>query len=258
MTPTRIATWNLDHASNSKRPIDKQVATLLTFNPDVAVLTETCKEVEEHLKEYRCVPTEANAYGKYCAAIFYRSNIELEEQIPTTDAIDTVCARLRIPALGRVIVYGTIISYHGYKGRDNKSKTWEEHYKAIERQGNDWQTIRQNAIVPTPLIVAGDINQTRDGSKGTYGTNFGRMLLTKQIEQNDIECWTTENFGNTGKLQPDPKKHWPRNNIDHIFGTKDAFNILRTGAWDHFDISGTYLSDHNGTYVDLSPLSPGR
>ena len=44
--PMRVATWNLDHASNSKRAITQQIEQVLRVKPDILVLTETCAEVD--------------------------------------------------------------------------------------------------------------------------------------------------------------------------------------------------------------------
>lgn len=107
-----------------------------------------------------------------------------------------------------------------------------------------------------PLVIAGDFNQTRDNSFRTYGTKFGRELLSMKLSQCRLCCLTTEDFGATGKLSIDPSKGWTRNNIDHICVTDKAFTVNDVGAWDHFTESGKFLSDHNGVYVDLA--QPGR
>lgn len=103
-----------------------------------------------------------------------------------------------------------------------------------------------------PFVVAGDFNQTRDSSSRTYGTKFGRELLSSELARCSLHCLTTEDFGATGKLNIDPIKGWTRNNIDHICVTDKAFTVLNVGAWYHFTELGEFLSDHNGVYVDLA------
>ena len=242
----RIATWNLDHASNSKRPIDLQVIQLLRIQPDILVLTETCKEVDLESHGFNSYPCKANEYGKYCSAIYLSQRINFSKRLTTYDETTACCVQANTP-LGSMIIYGTIITYHGYKGPMNDSPAWAEHYDAIEKQSDDWRRLGGQV----PLIAAGDFNQTRDGSSRTYGTKKGRELLSANLNINHMHCLTTENFGAAGKLKVDPSKGWVRNSIDHICITEGAFRAVRVGAWDHFNEAGLYLSDHNGVFVDI-------
>lgn len=242
----RVANWNLDHASNSSRPIEQQIETIKQIGPDILILTETCEQVDLTPYGYTVTYAVKNDYGKYPAAVW--SKFPFVRHHETSDET-AVCAQLATP-LGGMLVYGTIITYHGDKGPDNNSGAWIEHYKAIEKQGCDWDRLRAETALP--LIVAGDFNQTRDGSTRTYGTSQGRKLLTEQLSKSGLICLTTEDFGANKKLKIDPKKGWHRNNIDHICVTQHLFEIIKVGAWDHFTDDGVYLSDHNGVYVDLS------
>jgi len=245
----RVATWNLDHASNGSRPIELQIKTILDFKPDIIVLTETCEAVDLALHGYQVAyPESKNEYGKYYAAIW--SKFHIGGVFKTTNEVASVCAQITSP-IGDMMIYGTIIPYRDYKGRDKSSGAWVEHYKAITDQGNDWGKLLIETRRSLPLIVAGDFNQTRDGSQGTYGTNEGRQQLTEMLERNNLCCLTEENFGELGKLKTDHGKKYPRNNIDHICMTKGSFSVAEVGAWDHFTEGGVYLSDHNGVYVDL-------
>lgn len=246
----RIASWNLDHAYNSSRPVLQQIETIRRISPDILVLTETCEQVDLTPYGYAGLYTQKNEYGKYYTAIWTRFPIVRKHE--TTDAELTVCTQLAT-AVGDLLVYGTIITYHGDKGMEGNSGAWVEHYKAIGVQGDDWARLRTETNLP--LIVAGDFNQTRDGSKRTYGTNHGRSLLSAQLERNSLVCLTTEDFGANGKLKADPDKGWARNNIDHICVTENMFKVDEVGAWDHFADDRVYLSDHNGVYVDLAGKS---
>ena len=244
----RVATWNLDHAYNASRPTQLQINKIVEINPDIIVLTETCENVS--LQDYGYTvsyPEQKNGHEKYCVAIWSRHPILSSPFIQET--MLAVCAEIDSP-LGKVLVYGTIIPYHGYKGLNGKSSIWEEHYKAIEKQGSDW-TALLNTFKNKPLIVAGDFNQTRDRSKQTYGTEKGRQLLSDQLTQNKLVCLTEENFGDAGKLSIDPKKGKVRNNIDHICTSKSFLKPHYVGAWDHFNHDNLFLSDHNGVYVDF-------
>lgn len=246
----RIATWNLDHASNGSRPIGLQIQQVCAIQPDVIVLTETCEEVGLAQHGYEvALPSQKNEYGKYWTAIW--SKYPIIEQLPTYDPSTAICAAIDTP-LGQIMVYGTIIPYRDYKGIKGDSPAWHEHYQAISDHGDDWNSLFQRTMGKFPLFVAGDFNQTRDNSSRTYGTRLGRDMLSEELERNNMTCLTTENFGDTGKLKVDPVKGWARNSIDHICMTMTAFSVVNVGAWDHFTESGEYMSDHNGVYVDVT------
>lgn len=246
----RISTWNLDHASNSKRPVDLQIEQILRVKPDILVLTETCQEVDLTKHGFTCFPCLTNNYGKFYSAIHIGPRISLSKKLRTYDETTAVCVQVATP-VGEMIVYGTIITYHGDKGPNNNSPAWAEHYKAIGDHGNDWARLIHDGGGNLPFFVAGDFNQTRDGSSKTYGTKLGRNLLSEELSRNNLTCLTTENF----KLRIDPIKGLARNNVDHICMTRNAFQIVNVGAWDHFNDPGQYLSDHNGVYVELGPAA---
>lgn len=246
----RIATWNLDHASNNSRPVSLQVDQIERIAPDILVLTETCEEVNLQGCGYGfSLATTKNYHGKNYSTIW--SKFPIKKEHSTFDAETAVCAEIETD-FGIIIIYGTIITYHGDTGQDEGSKQWVEHYKAIEAHGNDWLRILQESGQKLPLFVAGDFNQTRDNSSRTYGTKLGREMLGRELSRSGLRCLTTEDFGSTGKLNIDPSKGWTRNSIDHICATDKAFDVLHVGAWDHFTESGIFLSDHNGVYVDFA------
>lgn len=246
----RIATWNLDHASKGSRPIDLQIKQILSMQPDIVILTETCQKVDLSPYGYSSFQSEPNKYKKYYSVIWLGPRISALKKIDTYDSVMAVAVHADTPS-GEMLIYDTIITYHGYKGVDGSSPAWAEHYKAIADQGDDWARLQQNAGGNLPLLVAGDFNQTRDGSSNTYGTETGRNLLSDELTRNNLSCITTENFAATGKLKIDPEKGFARSNVDHICLTNNVFNIKAVGVWDHFTEEGKYLSDHNGVYVDI-------
>ncbi|RUM39395.1 MAG: hypothetical protein DSY57_01275, partial [Desulfobulbus sp.] len=133
-------------------------------------------------------------------------------------------------------------------------KAWQMHKENIMLQSADWlKILADNPAIP--LCVAGDFNQTRDGNKGGYGTTDCRNLLTQALEICNLCCVSEEDFGKNGKLHKDPKKGYPRRNIDHICLSKsllDNLEYIFIGAWDQFTENGQYMSDHNGVFVDFT------
>jgi exonuclease III len=244
----RIATWNLDHASNGSRPVEEQLKVIYRYNPDLVVLTETCDRVDLADKGYVCRVSSPNKYRKNYSAIW--SKWPIVEEVATCDPVLTTSVRVQCP-LGDLIIVGTILTWHGYKGQDGKSKKWDEHDKEILKQGEDWERI-QRAHKGIPMIVAGDFNQARDG-EGTYHSKDGIRLLNEQLERCGLISLTDENFFLNRKLKIDPRTGRHRSNIDHVCVSKDRFQTLAVGAWDHFS-DDVELSDHNGVFADLLPV----
>jgi endonuclease/exonuclease/phosphatase family metal-dependent hydrolase len=250
----RIATWNLDHASNSSRPIDAQIAQITKLvKADILVLTETCDQVDLHAYGYKCVsPHRKNKYGKYWSTIW--SKLPITHQIDCYDNETAVCAQITTPS-GDLIIYGTIITWQNDPGSDpsKKSPPWAEHEKSIIDHGADWRAIQdKDQYRGIPFIVMGDFNQTRDGASRGYRSPNGIQLLNSQLDRNQLQCITEEDFGAQGKLTPDPEnKGLYRHNVDHICVTRSRFTVDHVGAWDHFS-EKTYWSDHNGVYAELS------
>ena len=145
----RVATWNLDHASNGSRPIDLQIQQILSVAPDILILTETCDEVDLAPFGYFSLCTEKNYYQKYCSVIW--SKFPILTAIRTYDPETSACAVIDTP-LGNLLVYGTIITYFGDKGPNRHSPYWYEHHKAIRDHGEDWERIISAQVVRRGLV----------------------------------------------------------------------------------------------------------
>ena len=55
---------------------------------------------------------------------------------------ETVTAAEIETPVGRLLVYGTILTWMMDRGADGTSENWVEHHKAIEAHGNDWARLR--------------------------------------------------------------------------------------------------------------------
>lgn len=209
----RIATWNLDQAKR-KRLISEQLEVISKISADIIVLTESSPEVDLSSIGYEGVSSASyidKNQERNCSAIW--SKWPIEHKINTTDDETAVCAKIKSP-FGDFLVYGTILTYHGDKGSDGNSKSWAEHDKEIERQGDDWKRI-QDLFQQVPLIVAGDFNQARD-KVGRYHSPNGIAGLDKQLRLSNLVSLTDEDFGKEGKLTISPwsKTGEYRHNID--------------------------------------------
>ena len=263
-TSIRIATWNLERPKLhgwKRNPLIQE--KILEIDADIWILTETNASIvpaskRDPLAGYvslASLPATVHSLGESYTTIWSRFGIK--RSIRTYDVETAVCAEIDTP-LGLMLVYGTILTYHGDKGPNNNSKPWVEHDKAIVWHGDDWSQI-QDRFPNTPLIVAGDFNQTRDGSR-SYCSPNGIDLLNEQLLRNNLTCLTDENPGDKSLLTVSP---WSgtgvRHNIDHICVTEGYFEGPHFGAWDHFT-GNQKLSDHNGVFVDLALRSkaPGQ
>ena len=244
----RVATWNLDHASNQSRPADRQLERIKAVAADIWVLTETCDRVDLSAQGYNCkTPFKRNEYGNYWTTVWLSSSFSFTQQVHSYDDETITCVEVD-SAGGRFLLYATILPYAMYRVDKDGPKKWDEHYKEILAQGAEWHELQ--GVRGLPMIVAGDFNQARDGI-GRYSSRKGRDLLTAQLANCGLQCVTEEDFGKLGKLSVGPKMESYRHNIDHICVTSSSFQVKATGAWDHF-VGERMLSDHNGVYVDLT------
>ena len=117
----------------------------------------------------------------------------------------TVCAEVVPPeADSPLLVYGTIITWHG----DPRAKNWVKHLEEVDRQTADW--LRLHRDYPSHrLIVAGDFNMTLHADKG-YGHRDGRRMVRERLPLAGMGCVTAIDIRDEahGALE--------RDNIDHI------------------------------------------
>jgi hypothetical protein len=224
------------------RSVNRRIIQKITeIDPDILILTEThgCIDIPG---AYSIVWTDPsprkNRLGESVAAIW--SKYPLVQRLPTFDSRETVCVQVQAP-VGSLVVYGSIIPYHGYKPAD---ATWPPgRYESINRHRQDWEILRSKHP-GCEMIVGGDYNQTRDGSK-SYGSDRARDALGTALRACSLTCVTEEDFVATGKLRD-------RHSIDHVALSQRLLPTLRfVGVWEAFDEFGS-LSDHNGVFVDLT------
>ena len=80
--------------------------------------------------------------GEAVAAIWVRrESLAVVDRIDASDPREAVCVELHGHET-RLIVYASIIPYHGAKGADRKSSAWQEHKMAIEWHRRDWMELR--------------------------------------------------------------------------------------------------------------------
>lgn len=238
----RVATWNLERVSSrswKRRPAQK--AAMARVDADVWVLTETRTGVSpaEGFHGLHCPAWESGHHDEDERMVSIWSRWPIEATALAPRARGAVSGIVRTPQ-GPVVVFGSVIPYAHAKGPDGSSRLWEEHYAEIDRLAEEWAMLSAD----TPLVVAGDFNQDRDGS-GWYGTIEGRSRLTAAMNGAGLRCLSEADMVATGQLQ---KNHL----IDHICVTDDlAVQAGPVSCWEPVNDAGVRMSDHPGVSVDV-------
>jgi hypothetical protein len=238
----KIATWNLDRPwKNGRRGrADLQREWIRSLGAHIWVLTETWSEIV--LPGYHGVSTPSSL-GTYDA-----SESAVAIWVPEAWGVRTLevntatlCVEVLPPdAESPLLVYGTIITWHGDPG----GKNWEKHLEEVDRQTTDW--LRLHRDYPSHgLIVAGDFNMTLHSDKG-YGHQDGRRMVRERLPLAGMRCVTAIDVRDAahGSLE--------RDNIDHICIDQRMSLVAGTCAIPGSTKEGQRMSDHNGMVIEVS------
>lgn len=246
----RIATWNLDRpVVRRKSRTNERLAELQRHDADVWILTESDRELE--LPGYTMVATRRPAHPGYSDREAYatvHSRLPMRPvELMAFDPCFGVCALIESP-FGRLLVHGSIITYHNDGVADGTAKPWERHRESIGQHANVWRDLGSR-FPGHALIAGGDFNQALDGV-GRYRDKQATTLLRAAFEDADLQCLTTADF-------TEPPKGLSRHSIDHIAVSKGllAKATSTVDVWEGVTPAGVSLSDHNGVVVALSPRS---
>lgn len=238
----RVATWNLERVSpRSWRKLPAQRAVMEEVDADLWVLTETRTGVApgEGFHALHCPPRDSGYHAEDERMVSIWSRWPIKPTSVAPRARGAVSGLIHTPA-GQLAVFGSVIPYANAKGPDGTSRMWEEHYAEIERLAEEWMALSAS----TPLVVAGDLNQDRDGS-GRYGTKKGRTILTDAFAAAGLMCLTEADMVAAGQLA---RHHL----IDHIAVSETLGH--RAGpveCWEPLNGDGVRMSDHPGVAVSL-------
>lgn len=243
MKSLRIATRNLErpkqngHSKNLRR-----IEKMHEIDAGLWVLTETSSAIA--LDGYASLASEPkpgyHASGESFAAVWSRWPIR--RRVRTFDPCFSVCAEVDSPA-GPMIVFGTIITYANDRGVSGKARRWEEHRKSIESHAADWRRLR-NEFPNHLFCVAGDFNQSRDGS-GWYEDADSLKMLSLALDGSLLQCVTEVDMRAIGFLRS-------RASVDHICLSQSlARGVRAVGAWEGTTEDGCRMSDHNGVVIDI-------
>lgn len=245
-----IATWNLDRAAATPNVRTQAMHEQIDgVNADIWVLTETHERFE--LAGYKPLSTPATACqpaGRRTTMLWVREDwamqaipvfpdlSEREEPartwpsftVSSRDTVPAVCAIVETPG-GKVLVYGTVITYAGDRGPWGTARYHQEQLRSTKAHHSDWRRLRE-AHPELPFIVAGDFDATCDARN--YPAEDTCNALRTAIAENRLICLT--------------KKHW----IDHIcisaqhYGSSDVrvFHPTYFSPWSNKTVT---VSDHH-------------
>ncbi len=244
----RIATWNLDRSGiRGKARLAPQLEFLKSVDADILVLTETHELVKPFGYDYYLASERDPGYhkvGESCATIWSRFPMT---EIPTAteNRYFTVCAEIQgPPGIGNVIVYGTIITYHG-DGVSQCVPVWSRHRAAVKSQVAEWNALALR-YSNRMRVVAGDFNENLDGRRW-YGVADAKEALTVGMLAADMHCPTAAPdlslFNSPGSLS--------RSTVNHVCVSNGKAKVTGVQAWEGTQ-AGVALSDHNGILVDFA------
>jgi endonuclease/exonuclease/phosphatase family metal-dependent hydrolase len=238
----RIATWNIERPTLNGWKRNPRIAERIReIDADVWILTETNASIIPTSSRFPQVgyvslaslPTKDlfHKLGESCTTIWSRYGIK--QAIETFEANTAVCAEIDTP-IGRMIVYGTILTYANDTGPNGKSKKWVEHRKAIADHRKDWADIAA-AFPRHSLCIAGDFNTSF--CDNYYAAEINRSDLLAVLEMLGMKNLTAE----------------VQRNIDHIAVTQTLVKgcTVSVTIWNE----DKQLSDHIGICVEMAPIT---
>lgn len=246
-TGLRIATWNVERVSmRSWKRLPAIREAMAAVQADIWVLTETRESLcpAEGFHSLHCPPLPGGTHqpDERMVSIWSRWPIEPTGLEPR--ARGAVSGYVESPA-GRLAVFGSVVPYMHDRGPDGRSRAWAEHYAELERLAGEWADLARH----TPLVVAGDLNQDRDGSS-TYGTRKGRELLGQAMAAADLVCLTDTDMVATGQLA---EHHL----IDHVLASRLLVDTADVACGEPIYDDGVRVSDHPAVVVAIDGRGEG-
>ena len=238
----KIATWNLERPWKKGRRgrADLQRERIRSLGADIWVLTETWSEIV--LPGYHGVSTPSSLgtyHASESAVAIWVPEAWGVRTLKVTTA--TLCVEVLPPdAESPLLVYGTIITWHGDPG----GKNWVKHLEEVDRQTTDWLQLHRD-YPSHRLIVAGDFNMTLYADKG-YGHQDGRRMVRERLPLAGMRCVTDIDIRSPvhGALE--------RDNIDHICIDQRMSLVAGPCAFSGITKDAKRMSDHNGMVVEVN------
>ena len=249
-----IATWNLNRPAATPNVRNEAIREQIqTVNADIWVLTETNESIQLPGYHHLSTPTTLHRRpGERTTTLWSRWPLqeiavfphlpEHEEPartwpsftVSSRDTAPAVCAIVETPG-GKLLVYGTIITYSGDKGPWGTATNNQEQLRSTKAHHADWRRLR-DAYPELPFIVAGDFDATCDTRNSP--TEEICTALRAAIAESGLICLS--------------KEHW----IDHICISAEhanssdvrVFHPTYFSPWSNKTVT---VSDHHGVVATL-------
>jgi endonuclease/exonuclease/phosphatase family metal-dependent hydrolase len=239
-----IATWNLERPSSGHSVRARRIqSTIEAVGADVWVLTET-RATFAPSPNYFSAHSQPHADRRPDSDERWAS---IWSRWPTTSLWEdswSVTARVESPS-GELLVHGVVLPYMNEPGPGGLPvRGWSRFTEELGHQRNQWLRVR--AQYPAiPFVVAGDLNQSLDGSRW-YGSHKTRRALHEAINAAGLKCFTLEDVVASGTLR---SNHL----VDHICATDGVIVAGGIKCWEPRTIDGLRMSDHPGVALHLAP-----
>lgn len=243
MSTIKIATWNLE------RPASRQSArghairsTIEGVGADILVLTETRTSLTLTPK-YFSVHSEPHPdrrpdTDERWASVWSRwpTTVLWQDAWSATTLVDS--------PHGEILVHGVVLPYMNEPGPAGlRVPGWSRFMEELVHQEKQWMRIRAQ-FPAIPLVVAGDLNQSLDGSSW-YGSRQTRQALRRAVDVAGLKCLTGEDVVACRKLR---RNHL----VDHILATDELLVVEGISCWEPTTSDGLRMSDHPGVAVRLA------
>lgn len=236
----RVATWNLERGGSSAESAQRQLEVLDRLGADVLVVTEPPTALLARGDVAYAPALREGRHGRESWVAVTGPNVKLiDAEIPYERL--AVAASVERNDL-RLLVYGSVLPWRSAPRHvPALARTGETATHMFERflseQEADIVTIRR-AHPNTPLVWAGDFNQSLEGPNAT-GSRAGRTLLDACLTRLGLSAWNRSASHALDGLSA----------IDLICGPEDLLveGILRIDPVQ----GGQHLSDHAGYVVDV-------
>lgn len=244
----KIANWNLERILPSESRISAIREHFTVIDADIWILTET-HELVSPGKGFSSVmsgiPDRESKPGEHWAGIWSRHPIT---HLPSfvSDLTRCTAAHIDHPDIGEIVVYATVLPWHGSEWRGISSTDGVGFSAALSVYAKDWKRIRTE--FPNALrVVAGDFNQDL-APYHYYGSKKQRELLEAGLSTSGMVTLTS---GANDPIDCDPLQRHAC--IDHICASESTGlrvdNVIR---WPAKGKPDPRLSDHFGVAVELS------
>lgn len=237
----KIATWNIQRPSKGGPLNPQRMQRIKGLDADIWILTET-RDVISMDAGWNCLSSypipNYHETGETLVTVWSKYEVR-----PVSASRFTACAEVMIPALGPLLVYGTVIPWDKDEGfsKQHVPARWEEHRRQVNVQTSEWEVLAKS--YPEHLMcIAGDFNQHR-GQSGPYKDDDSVNKVSDSLALCGLVCVTEDNEACSGLSKP---------LVDHICLSEKLTRDVKLTVYPYDDKDCARLSDHHLVMVEIT------